>query len=337
MITIDITLPAGRMRGDIDGDGRINDTDKTALSRFDGGYDDYAWVGDEEAADVDGDGEINGKDIMTLTRIISDEADFAAYTPGTAGPEVTGNWINNPNAATETGQFYTDISLSDVKASDTASIEVDGSFDGIQRVECLDGAVRVYVFLCPIADVPCTLIIQESSGALNLITDRTEADVIRAQELDAKGWDAMTADEQAEWSGGMKGAYNVSDLNRVTSAMAYLTGILRGYGYAVDYQPVSITHADGTTDTTWQETDEWTYSQLEQYRLNVAAVRAVLSMLPTTPDTPARIVASSVGATDGLTWSGANDIERILLDVEQLINNMAAAWYYSGDLYAGEV
>ena len=60
-------------------------------------------------------------------------------------------------------------------------------------------------------------------------------------------------------------------------------------------------------------------------------------MLPTTPDTPARIVASSVGATDGLTWSGANDIERILLDVEQLINNMAAAWYYSGDLYAGEV
>ena len=119
--------------------------------------------------------------------------------------------------------------------------------------------------------------------------------------------------------------------------MEYLTDLLRGYGYNVDYQPVSITHADGTTDTTWQETDEPTYSHLERYRLNVAAVRAVLAMLPTTPETPARIVASSVGATDGLTWSGANDIERILLDVEQLINNMAAAWYYSGDLYAGEV
>ena len=85
------------------------------------------------------------------------------------------------------------------------------------------------------------------------------------------------------------------------------------------------------------ETDEPTYSHLERYRLNVAAVRAVLAMLPTTPDTPARIVASSVVATDGLTWSGANDIERILEDVEQMINNMAAAWYYSGDLYAGEV
>lgn len=170
-----------------------------------------------------------------------------------------------------------------------------------------------------------------------LITDRTEADVARAQALAAKGWDAMTDAEKAEWSGNPKGAYNISDLIRVTAAMEYLTDLLRGYGYNVDYQPVSITHADGTTDGTWLETDEPTYSQLERYRLNVAAVRAVLSMLPTTPDTPARIVASSVGATDGLTWSGANDIERILEDVEQLINNMAAAWYYSGDLYAGEV
>lgn len=170
-----------------------------------------------------------------------------------------------------------------------------------------------------------------------LITDRTEADVIRAQELDAKGWGAMTADEQAEWSGGMKGAYNVSDLNRVTAAMEYLTDLLRGYGYNVDYQPVSITHTDGTTDTTWQETDEPTYYNLERYRLNVAAVRAVLSMLPTTPDTPARIVASSVGATDGLTWSGANDIERILLDVEDSIKRMEQTWFYSGEIYCGEV
>lgn len=170
-----------------------------------------------------------------------------------------------------------------------------------------------------------------------LITDRTEADFDRAIALAGKGWDAMTDAEKAEWSVNLKGAYNISDIIRVTAAMEYLTDLLRGYGYNVDYQPVAITHADGTTDTTWQETDELTYSQLERYRLNVAAVRAALAMLPTTPDTPARIVASSVGATDGLTWSGANDIERILLDVEQLINNMAAAWYYSGDLYAGEV
>ena len=170
-----------------------------------------------------------------------------------------------------------------------------------------------------------------------LITDRTEADFDRAQALAAKGWDDMTDDEKAEWRANPKGAYNVSDLNRVTAAMEYLTDLLRGYGYNVDYQPVSITHDDGTTDTTWQETDEPTYSHLERYRLNVAAVRAVLSMLPTTPDTPARIVASSVGATDGLTWSGANDIERILIDVDTLITSMLQSRLYAAQplLYCG--
>ena len=38
-----------------------------------------------------------------------------------------------------------------------------------------------------------------------------------------KGWAEMTAAERAEWVAGMKGAYNASDLNRVASAMAYLS------------------------------------------------------------------------------------------------------------------
>ena len=63
-----------------------------------------------------------------------------------------------------------------------------------------------------------------------LITDRTEADFDRAQELSAMGWDAMTDAEKVEWSGNLKGAYNISDLIRVTAAMEYLTDLLRGYG-----------------------------------------------------------------------------------------------------------
>lgn len=163
-----VDLPAGRMRGDIDGDGRIDDTDKTALSRFEAGWDDSAWVGDEEAADVNGDGEINGNDAILLGRIISNGADSAAYTPGTAGPEVTGNWINNPNAATETGQFYTDINIPGLVSKDAATITVDdSSYDQgkIDHVECMDGKLRVYVTLCPVAAVPCTVRIIRYNGA----------------------------------------------------------------------------------------------------------------------------------------------------------------------------
>ena len=40
---------------------------------------------------------------------------------------------------------------------------------------------------------------------------------------------------------------------------------------------------------------------------------------------------------EGLTHTEANDIEKILLDVDELITNMTAAYYYSGELYGGEV
>lgn len=61
---------------------------------------------------------------------------------------------------------------------------------------------------------------------VTLVTDRTQADVERVRELAAKGFSAMTSDEQAEWLAGMKGAYNASDLNRVGTALNYLAGRL---------------------------------------------------------------------------------------------------------------
>ena len=39
----------------------------------------------------------------------------------------------------------------------------------------------------------------------------------------------------------------------------------------------------------------------------------------------------------GLSWEEANAIESILLAVDEAVTRMSQAWYYSGDLYAGEV
>ena len=57
---------------------------------------------------------------------------------------------------------------------------------------------------------------------MNLITDRTAADVVRWKTLHDKGWEAMSAEEQSEWLGGMKGSYNYTDMNRVESAVKEL-------------------------------------------------------------------------------------------------------------------
>lgn len=62
-----------------------------------------------------------------------------------------------------------------------------------------------------------------TDNELNLIYDRTQADVARIKNLNAKGWANMTADEKAYYlSGVVKGAYNAADINRVSTAQATL-------------------------------------------------------------------------------------------------------------------
>lgn len=130
-----------------------------------------------------------------------------------------------------------------------------------------------------------------------LITDRTAADVA-----------AMTG----------KGCYNYSDLNRVGAAAAEIAGRLNALGYACAV----------TARTTWSESDMPTASQMEAYRADIVTLRGMISMLAETPETP--------GTMERLTYRGANAIEQILADLDFLIANMAQAWSYSGEIYAGE-
>lgn len=140
-----------------------------------------------------------------------------------------------------------------------------------------------------------------------LITDRTAADVARAEELSAKGISGMTPAELAEYLAGMKGAYNAADLNRVNEAMEYLAERFRGYGYTgLTLRCVPV----------WTVTGIPTAAQMGDYLANLAALRGVLAVI--TAPVPADM--------DGLTWQEANDIERILKDIDQILTNAAAAF-----------
>ena len=131
-----------------------------------------------------------------------------------------------------------------------------------------------------------------------LVTDRTQAD----------------ADARND-----KGTYNASDLNRVGAAVAYVAGRLLECGTSVDVSPKQD----------WSESDTPTASQLERYRSDVAALRDALAAMPTTPQAPTTM--------ENLTCGKANDLEKILQDTDVLISNLKAAWFFSGDLFSGEV
>lgn len=145
-----------------------------------------------------------------------------------------------------------------------------------------------------------------------LITDRTQTDVNRVLTLSAKGWAGMSAEERAEWTAGLKGAYNASDLNRVQEAMEYLAGVFASYGYAVSLQAMP----------TWSDSDIPTEAQMTAYLSNLAALRGVLAVLPTTPATPESM--------ELLTYATANNIEQILIDINLILNTMGGAFLRAG-------
>lgn len=131
-----------------------------------------------------------------------------------------------------------------------------------------------------------------------LVTDRTEADVTARN---------------------TKGTYNFSDLNRVTAAMEDIHARLTGYGYATGYLSAGIT---------WTESSEPTYNQMERYRTNVEKLRNALMMLNETPETPESMA--------DLSWMKANNIEKILMDIDNAIIRMEQSRFYSAEIYSGE-
>lgn len=153
----------------------------------------------------------------------------------------------------------------------------------------------------------------------NLITDRTQADVDRYAELQAKGWHGMTDEEKFEWETSLKGAYNHTDMNRVESAVEYVANRLTEAGYVV----LPVVKKD------WTGNDKPTLDDIKRYMKNISDIRAALTTFVTTPEAPT--------TEKRLTYQMANDIEQILINVDDLVSRMARVYFYSNDLYSGEV
>jgi hypothetical protein len=113
--------------------------------------------------------------------------------------------------------------------------------------------------------------------------------------------------------------YNTTDLNRVGAAVEYVAGRFQALGYDC---PVRV-------KKDWSESDTPTASQMETYRQNIATLRRQIAVMQSTPETPETMRF--------LDYIKANHIEQILRDLDRLIINMQKSWYFSGELYAGEV
>lgn len=145
---------------------------------------------------------------------------------------------------------------------------------------------------------------------LELITDRTQADVDYANSLSLKGWSKMTAEEKEKWLNGLKGAYNHTDFNRVERAVAEIA-VLFGLNLK--------------TKTDWTVWDIPKQTDMDRYLGNIKKIMAKSVMFPDTPSLPQSM--------SKLTYVSANDIEKILEDIITLEPTL----YRCNEVYCGEV
>lgn len=115
------------------------------------------------------------------------------------------------------------------------------------------------------------------------------------------------------------GFYNVTDLNRVGEAMLFVAAELTAAGY----------HTPITPKTDWSYHDKPTPANMTQYLRCLDTLRRQLVMLRTSPSTPPTM--------EKLTPQRANDIEKILVDIDDLIGRVRGSYFYSGEPFAGEV
>lgn len=188
---------------------------------------------------------------------------------------------------------------------------------------------------------------------VNLITDRRLSDVVYLQDLlavDMQDWTAeewmyffhgegayntvltsegdelwTTTDAVEAYNGNdlVRGAYNYTDLNRVTAAMEDIHSRLTAYGYRTGFAPFEA--APGRFG--WLEDDIPTREQMAAYLANLRALKAVLNLLATTPNAPTDI--------EDLTIAEANNIEQILVDLDFQITTMATTFVACGEALCG--
>lgn len=139
-----------------------------------------------------------------------------------------------------------------------------------------------------------------------MITDRTQEDVDYAIAHPEDNTD-------------LKGAYNNSDLNRVENKVDELRNLLESYCYHVNIEEVK---------TDWLKTDIFNETDEIRYLNNLRILRQSFYVIQSTPQVPTNM--------RNFNYQEANDIEKILDDINYLLNSMTSTFRYVNDVYTGE-
>lgn len=179
-----------------------------------------------------------------------------------------------------------------------------------------------------------------------LVTDRTQADVTRLNELYAEGMEYWTANdlyyflhgdpENLEATDGdlidsldddiiigegvIRGAYNEWDMNRVGKAVRFLADM---------YYRTTATELSVTARYDWHWDTIPTVGLMTAYLNDIKTLRTAIGAYSDTPSVPS--------SASKMTYKSANNIEKILIDLNRRLEITVESWRYAGEVIAGEV
>lgn len=148
-------IPKGRMRGDVDGDGRITNNDKTLISKA-ASHSITLTGADLWCADVNADGSVTGVDLQVISEYLDGSSSVLTSVPTFADYYNNWTYVKVDNL---TGYWVTELSVSDITAETAVSVICGGTVRAgtFIKVEPFVGGVRIYANYPPIEALPCTV------------------------------------------------------------------------------------------------------------------------------------------------------------------------------------
>lgn len=205
-----------------------------------------------------------------------------------------------------------------VNGTDRIWTKVNGAWETVVP-RARDDTYQVELTATTAAGLTETFALTLYSGLKTLITDRTASHVDRVRRIQDKlNAGTATEAERTALLADLRGSYDHRALNRVGLAVRYLTERLASHGFNMTTSP----------RINWTAGDVPTYAEWARYLADIEQIRSRYQVTAATPETPATM--------DRLTYSQANDIEQILLDVDALAELAEHSWMYSGEAFAGE-
>lgn len=150
-----------------------------------------------------------------------------------------------------------------------------------------------------------------------MIINRTQSDVDKALEIrdsKVKGFQTLTDDEVTTLERGMM---TVNTLNRIEGKQTELKKLLKAMGYS---------NANVTCKTDWDSTDVFTGADFQRIIDNENALRNAFYTYSDTPSTP----------NVSFHYEDINSLEKILVDLESMIDDVKSHYRECGNYYCGE-